>query len=173
VDAEIDLLLKEINGLSGVASRVAAETIGAALRQLVEKESIRRAPLWSTARLGALGIEAQLRGLGVEIVSPGAGKSAVAECDLGVTEADFALPETGTIGLLSSPEKPRAVSLLPRVHLAIVSPDALRSDLHAVFAAAKHQPYLIFISGPSRTADIELTVTLGVHGPKALHVWVV
>jgi L-lactate dehydrogenase complex protein LldG len=85
---------------------------------------------------------------------------------------DFALPETGTLALLSSPERPRVVSLLPRVHLALLLPSVLRADMHQVFAEAKHEPYLIFITGPSRTADIELTVTLGVHGPRQLHVWV-
>ena len=74
-------------------------------------------------------------------------------------------------GMNSSAVQPRAVSLVPRVHLAILRPAALRADLHQVFAEAKHQPYLIFITGPSRTADIELTVTLGVHGPKTLYVW--
>ncbi len=90
-----------------------------------------------------------------------------------MTEADFALPETGTLGLLSSPEKPRAVSLLPRVHLALLRPQALRGDLHQVFAEARRHPYLILVTGPSRTADIELTTTLGVHGPKALYVWLI
>ena len=83
------------------------------------------------------------------------------------------LPETGTIGLLSSTEKPRAVSLLPRVHLAIVTPAALRADMHQVFAEAKSSNYLVFITGPSRTADIELNVTLGVHGPRNLYVWMI
>jgi len=88
-----------------------------------------------------------------------------------ITEADYLLPETGTLVLKSSAEKPRAVSLLPRIHLAIVCPEMLRADMHEVFAEAKDSNYLVFITGPSRTADIELTVTLGVHGPKNLYVW--
>ena len=92
-------------------------------------------------------------------------------CDLGITESDYLLPETVTLVLRSSAEKPRAVSLLPRVHLAIVRPEMLRPDMHQVFAEAKDGNYLVFITGPSRTADIELTVTLGVHGPKNLYVW--
>ena len=95
----------------------------------------------------------------------------VAECELGVTGVDVALPETGTLLLRSSPEKPRVVSLLPRVHLAILRRAALRADLHQVFSEVKQDGYCVLISGPSRTADIELTLTLGVHGPKALYVW--
>lgn len=91
----------------------------------------------------------------------------------GITEADLLLPETGTLVLRSSSEKSRAVSLVPRVHLAIVRPEILRVDMRQVFAEAKDSTYLVFITGPSRTADIELTVTLGVHGPKNLYVWVV
>ncbi len=83
-----------------------------------------------------------------------------------------ALPETGTLVLESSEEKPRVVSLLPRVHLALLHPSALRADLHHVFAEFKQKNYLIFVTGPSRTADIELTLTIGVHGPQALYVWV-
>ena len=92
----------------------------------------------------------------------------MAQCDLGNTEADYLLPETGTLVLKSSAQEPRAVSLLPRIHLAIVRPAMLRADLHQVFAESKTQRYIVFITGPSRTADIELTVTLGVHGPKNL-----
>jgi L-lactate dehydrogenase complex protein LldG len=95
----------------------------------------------------------------------------MALCDLGITTADYLLPETGTLVLTSSVEKPRGVSLLPRIHLAIVTPEMLRADLHQVFAEARNSHYLVFITGPSRTADIELTVTLGVHGPKNLFVW--
>jgi len=63
------------------------------------------------------------------------------------------------------------VSLLPRIHLAIVRPLALRADLSQAFAEVKHDGYFVFVTGPSRTSDIELTLTIGVHGPQALHVW--
>jgi L-lactate dehydrogenase complex protein LldG len=49
----------------------------------------------------------------------------------------------------------------------------LRPDMHQVFAEGKDNNYLVFVTGPSRTADIELTTTLGVHGPKELFVWIV
>jgi len=62
---------------------------------------------------------------------------------------------------------------LPCVHLAIVRPETLRADMHQVFAEAKDNNYLVFITGPSRIADIELTVTLGVHGPQNLYVWMI
>jgi L-lactate dehydrogenase complex protein LldG len=113
-----------------------------------------------------------LQTLGVEVIPAQADKHLVAACELGVTGADAALPETGTLLLRSSPERPRVVSLLPRVHLAIFTPTVLRADLHQVFAEAKDAGYSVLVTGPSRTADIELTLTLGVHGPKSLYAWV-
>jgi L-lactate dehydrogenase complex protein LldG len=84
----------------------------------------------------------------------------------------MALPETGTLVLRASPQQPRAVSLLPRVHLALVRPANLRADLAVVLREKRVDPYAVFVTGPSRTADIELTVTIGVHGPQVLYVWV-
>jgi len=171
--AEIERFLAEVRLLSGAAQTLAPEAVPAALAELVAAETVRKATLWETPLLQQLGVAAGLQALGVELVPPQAGKRSLAECDLGVTEADYALPETGTLGLHSSAEKPRAVSLIPRIHLAVLTPAALRPDLHQVFADAKDANYLVFITGPSRTADIELTTTLGVHGPKQLAVWVV
>ncbi len=140
-------------------------------RRLVQEQAIHRATAWETPYLKQLGVTEILNSLGVELVPPNADKHEMALCDLGVTEADYLLPETGTLVLRSSARQPRAVSLLPRIHLAIVRPAMLRPDLHQVFAEARDHHYLLFITGPSRTADIELTVTLGVHGPKNLYVW--
>ena len=170
-NAELDLLCKEINALSGSAQRMSQDGLDAALFNLVDMQQVRRATLWQTPFLQELGLAERLLKLHVEVISPNASKQALGACDLGVTEVDFALPETGTLGLLSSPEKRRSISLVPRVHLAVLRSSALRADLHQVFAEAKSAPYLIFITGPSRTSDIELTLTLGVHGPQALYVW--
>ena len=172
-DSEIEQLLLEIKKLSGVGRKLSTAEIEPALKNLVSELNIRKATMWDTAFLKQLDIPDRLQAIGVELVSPNADKNEMAKCDLGITEADFILPETGTIGLLSSTEKPRAVSLLPRVHLAVVTPAALRADMHQVFAEAKSSNYLVLITGPSRTADIELNVTLGVHGPKDLYVWMI
>jgi len=171
VDSEIERFLGEIKKLSGVGQKLSILEIESALRTLVAEQNIRTATIWDTAYLKQLGIAEILQNLGVEFISPNADKHAMSKCDLGITEADFILPETGTLVLHSSAEKPRGVSLLPRVHLAIVRPEMLRADMHQVFAEVKGSHYLVFITGPSRTADIELTVTLGVHGPKNLYVW--
>jgi L-lactate dehydrogenase complex protein LldG len=173
MESEIELLLDEIGKLSGETMRLRADSISTSLAGLVHSRQIVSATCWGTPWIKLLGIEDRLAALGVELLSPQGNPADLARCDLGVTEVDYALPETGTLALLSSPEKPRAVSLLPRVHLALLDPAAFRADMHQVFAEAKGQPYLVFITGPSRTADIELTVTLGVHGPRQLHVWIV
>lgn len=169
---EIRLFLDELEKLSAVGQRLTFGDIDAALKDLVAGHEVRKATLWQTPLLEQLALGEALRSLGVELVPPYADKRALAQCDLGVTEADYLLPETGTLVLRASDAKPRAVSLLPRLHLAIVQPEKLRPDMHQVFAEAKDSRYLLFITGPSRTSDIELTTTLGVHGPQELFVWV-
>jgi L-lactate dehydrogenase complex protein LldG len=172
-EAELTQLLTEIGRLSGVTRRVAdRQDFRAALSELVRTEGVKRATCWTTLELEGWGVTAELQALGVEIVPAQADKHLVASCELGVTGVDAALPETGTLVLTSSPDRPRVASLLPRVHLALLRPAVLRPDLHQVFAETREAGYMVLVSGPSRTADIELTLTLGVHGPKSLYVWV-
>ncbi len=91
-----------------------------------------------------------------------------ASADAGLTCADAALAETGTIIVTSGPGKSRLVSLLPPVHMALVSTAVLTTDLFTWTASFNRQlpANLNFISGPSKTADIEQTMAVGVHGPK-------
>ena len=92
-----------------------------------------------------------------------------AAAGIGVTGCDAALADTGSLALLSGPGRPRAASLLPPIHLAVVRLADLRSGAEEYFReradAIAAAACCTFVTGPSRTADIELTLTLGVHGP--------
>jgi L-lactate dehydrogenase complex protein LldG len=88
---------------------------------------------------------------------------------VGVTGCDAAIAETGSLALITGRGKPRAASLLPPAHLAIVRTDQLRATMGEFFreraADLAVAANCTFVTGPSRTADIELTLTVGVHGP--------
>jgi L-lactate utilization protein LutC len=171
-DKELSLLLDEIEKLGGHARRIAGvDDAAAALSELVQAEGIRRATLWQTPEPKALEASGLLARLGVTVVPASAGKREIATCDLGVTGVDMALAETGTLVLRSGPDRSRLVSLVPRVHLALLRPSALRGDVQIALSEVKGERYWVFVTGPSRTSDIELVSTIGVHGPKALYVW--
>lgn len=170
-EAEMAAVLSEIGKLGGKTQQLTADCLADALAALVREEGVVKATLWQTPELRDLGVERILSGLGVTLISPYSDKHALAECDLGITGADAAFPETGTLLLRSTPDRPRMVSLVPRIHLAIITPRILLPDLSSAFEQVQGEGYWVFVTGPSRTADIELTVTIGVHGPKALYVW--
>jgi L-lactate dehydrogenase complex protein LldG len=92
-----------------------------------------------------------------------------AAADVGVTGCHGAIAETGSLALLSLPGCPRAASLLPPLHVALVRPDDFFFGMGDFFEARKDQmaaaSNCTFVTGPSRTADIELSLTIGVHGP--------
>jgi L-lactate dehydrogenase complex protein LldG len=93
---------------------------------------------------------------------------------VGVTGALAGLADTGSLALPSGPGRGRLASLLPPVHVALLPVTSLYPTMAAFLAAhpgvVRQASNLVFISGPSRTADIEQTVTMGVHGPRELHV---
>jgi L-lactate dehydrogenase complex protein LldG len=93
-----------------------------------------------------------------------------AAAEVGVTACHGAIAETGTLALLSKPGCSRAASLLPPLHVAIVDPARLFGRMGDFFQACADEisaaSNLTFVTGPSRTADIELTLTIGVHGPR-------
>jgi len=96
--------------------------------------------------------------------------------DVGLTSAQAAIAETGTLILESEYEHHRLVSLLPPVHIAFVEAAHIYPTLgDALTRVRRNGPTemsraITFITGPSRTADIELTLAIGVHGPKELYV---
>ena len=98
----------------------------------------------------------------------------LARCDFAVVEADYAIAATGTLAMLATPERPGSLTLLPPVNVILVDADRILPDLAAAITAigapaiASHR--LALVTGPSRTADIEKRIVLGVHGPREIHV---
>ncbi len=95
----------------------------------------------------------------------------------GITGADYALADTGTLVLLSSPQEARLISLLPPVYIAVVERNRLLTALDELLTIlplpAEQTSSMVLITGPSRTADIEQILVRGVHGPGEIHVVVV
>jgi len=92
-----------------------------------------------------------------------------AHADVGVTACHGAIAETGSLALISGPGCSRTVSLLPPWHIAVVRHDDLLATMGDFFLsrhdAMARAANCTFVTGPSRTADIELSLTVGVHGP--------
>jgi L-lactate dehydrogenase complex protein LldG len=104
---------------------------------------------------------------------------AARESDLvGITGTFCAIAETGTLMMLSGPQTPSAVSLLPETHIAIIDASRIVRGMEEAWELVRSERRVLpravnFISGPSRTADIEQTVTLGAHGPYRVHIVIV
>jgi len=97
---------------------------------------------------------------------------------VGVTGVFAALAETGTLMLVSGPDTPATVSLLPETHVAIVPAGRIVKRMEEGWALARAELGVLpravnFVSGPSRTADIDQTLVLGAHGPYRLHMVIV
>jgi L-lactate dehydrogenase complex protein LldG len=97
--------------------------------------------------------------------------------DVGITSADYALGDTGTLVMISSPQEARMISLLPPLHIAILERSRILSGLDELFTVipkpADITSSMVLITGPSRTGDIEQILVRGVHGPGEIHVIVV
>ena len=100
-----------------------------------------------------------------------------AAADVGISSADYALADTGSLVMISSPREARLVSLLPPAHIAVVPRDRILTGLDELFSIlpnpADVASSMVLITGPSRTADIEQILVRGVHGPGQITVVVV
>jgi L-lactate utilization protein LutC len=104
-------------------------------------------------------------------------RDACSEADIGITSADYALAETGTLVMLSSIEEARLVSLLPPVHVAVFPRSRIVANLDELLRQlpkpAEQTSSMVLITGPSRTADIEQILVRGVHGPGEVYAVIV
>jgi L-lactate dehydrogenase complex protein LldG len=165
------------------------EEASATVLRLAAAREARRVATWRRSRLGPLSaVATRLAEAGLDVYDgapendAGAGTTAplarLAVTEIGLTGVDLAVAETGSLILASGVGKGRAVSLLPPCHVALLGPDQLVESLEeaAVILEAWNAAELgttgsniVFVTGPSRTADIELTLTRGVHGPREVH----
>lgn len=108
-------------------------------------------------------------------------RARVVESFVGITAADYCLAETATLVLTSGPGRPRSISLVPSIHVAVIALNQIIANLTELYALLKQGTNgkpgnmthcLTFITGPSKTADIELNMVHGAHGPRELHLFV-
>jgi len=131
------------------------------LSEAIDAHGIVREPCWLPA--GAAERRARL--------------AAIDDVRVGLTGALAGLADTGSLALVSGPGRGRIASLLPPVHIAVLRADQIVPSFGAFLAAHPHiadeGSNLVLITGPSRTADIEMTLTRGVHGPGHVHVVII
>ena len=149
--------LDEVSTIAGVPAAVA--------RYLEQNKLPRAAVCWPEL------VELEWQAAGVRVEA----RAAEGEDLVGITGAFCAIAETGTLMLLSGPRTPGPTSLLPETHIAVVRAARIVRGMEDAWALlrAEHRTMprsVNFISGPSRTADIEQTLVLGAHGPYRVHV---
>ncbi|HYH50311.1 MAG TPA: lactate utilization protein [Acidimicrobiia bacterium] len=126
--------------------------------------------------LEKLGVEGRLQAAGVELLRPDDvfWRERLAEAGAGVTGAIAAVAASGTVGIVCGPRAPRATSLVPPAHICLVFRSTMVRDLGDALPGGSELPSnLVWVSGPSRSADLELVLTVGVHGPRSVDVIVV
>jgi L-lactate dehydrogenase complex protein LldG len=149
---------------------------------------------WDSALVEELDLEKALADSGLNLYwAPGARDAIAAdrrkafriqleETLIGITTADFCVADTATLVLRERPGQPGSVSLVPSVHVAVIRETQLLPDFNALYARLEAERRddpealtgrMTFISGPSKTGDIELVMVDGAHGPRALHLIVI
>lgn len=171
---------QELRALSGVFLTVSRTEAAALVVRLAQERGAGRVLAWGEAHLPVPGLLEALRQAGVLVdageVPPGLERSQrLADLEavaVGLTGVEAAVAETGTLVLLAGPGRPRLAAMSVRTHIALFTPDQLHATLAAwlharpdVADALRARSAALFITGPSRTADIEMTLTVGVHGP--------
>ncbi|RMH00530.1 MAG: hypothetical protein D6706_03745 [Chloroflexi bacterium] len=152
------------------------------VQMLLDNWQVQRAAISGHAILHKVGVLALLqeRGIAMRVETAESPSTrnlfSLADAEVGITGAEYVVAASGTLVMAASTWHTRSVSLVPPRHVALVRQSQLLPDLAALSAqlqkdfGAAMPSGLVLISGPSKTADIEQTLTIGVHGPGELHV---
>ena len=162
--------------------------VGARVAEICRSVGATAVALSDSALIAEMNLQEQLGTQGFSIFIPNDMSSdhdqmvgRLANCGVGLTAADYAIAETGTIVLTSDEQNALLVSLLPAVHIALVRSSQIANSLDEVISKIGEERIgrfdpsrsVTLITGPSRTSDVELVLSIGVHGPKELHVIII
>ena len=145
-----------------------------------ELQALNTAEKWQRAATHSSTLaQPQTKALGLPtiVTNDGYEKHELEQCDVGISECDALIAQTGTVLVTSRSAGGRALSCLPPHHVVIARREQMVADLPAAIALVKQKhagdfPSMIsFITGPSRTGDIERILVLGAHGPKQLTIF--
>ncbi len=155
----------------------------AALDQIIERYGPGPFLAWEEPELPITGAAQRFLNTGCSLTDGTVPRSAEGRLDhqreyfdvkYGLTGAEAAFAETGSIVVRSGAGRPRMASLIPLIHVVLLPADRIfRSPMHWLTESGSNAAgaaNVVYITGPSRTADIEQKITLGVHGPRELHV---
>jgi L-lactate utilization protein LutC len=170
--------IEELEALGGHAKRV--ESLEKAREYVLSLARERGAELlirWDVEELEALGVDGPLAEAGVEVAlwrDLEDFREVAARADIGLSTAEWAIADTGSLVLTSGPGKGRTVTLLPPTYVAVVPAEkVLRTVPEAIekYAGDGGLPAnVVFHTGPSRSGDIEMEIFVGMHGPGDVHV---
>jgi L-lactate dehydrogenase complex protein LldG len=174
IEARIECFRARIEALGGKTHR--AESMDDACNYVARVLNGRSAVASNSALLRQCGITA-LAGVESGITDRARLRALCSTTACGITGANYALADTGTLVMLASVQEARMISLLPPVHIALVDRERLLTGLDELLTIlprpADETSSMVLITGPSRTADIEQILVRGVHGPGEIHVVVV
>ncbi len=164
-ESQLDRFSNELEALGGHVQRVSAAELNESLLGYLRARGITKVLAWGAIE----GLQpATLAGIELTDIPDPSLKA-------GITGAAAAIAETGTLIIKSGAGKPLSASLLPEIHVAIIRATDVVGSMEEALARSDVQDAAaaVLISGPSRTADIEMTLTIGVHGPGELQVFVI
>ena len=165
----------EASDEAGGVEKIAELIHSAGLRSAAIGEGLSTDSASAAVRLSRDGC--QITSVGRQNGSQGGLKETLSVIDAGIVEADYAIASTGTLVMVADAARPRSLSLLPPINIVLLRSSRILPDLAAVLRVVGPQTIaahpMVLVTGPSRTADIEKRIVIGVHGPRELYVVVI
>ena len=163
----VNQFAEELTAIGGSFLLCHSQDLGPRILALIREKQVSEILAWEDRHFPP-GLLEYLRQAGVQVKH-----DLDASVQIGLTGAIAAVAETGTLIVPGGPGKPNFPSLTTEVHLAVLRKEDVHQRLVDVLdlTELRTAPTVAMISGPSRTADIELTLTIGVHGPREVHVY--